>query len=280
MALFSSLYSDEKRSKYFIAIKRNEGNTLSSLAFHALFLPPKGKFYADPCLFKYKGTNYLFFEDFDYKKGVISYVTLDQGNVVTKPQLALELPIHLSFPHVFQDGDAIYMTPETFRYRSISLYKATQFPHQWAFERVLVRGENFSDPILFKHNGYYWLFAAVRKDQLVIYYAKDLHSPFFPHPINHRSIKGRNSGPIFFIDGHMIRPTMDCSIRYGRSMILNEIVLLTTEEFLEKEVVCIEPNWAPGLQGTHTYSQNEDYVVYDGERIIAPFEDALYSSSD
>ncbi len=253
---------------------------LSSLDVHELFLPPQGKFYADPFVLKYRGLNYLFFEDYDYTKGVISYVILDQGKVVTKPRLALELSTHLSFPYVFLEDDVIYMTPETYRYQSVSLYRAASFPHQWEFERVLVRGDFFSDPILFKYNGYYWLFAAVRKDRLVIYYAQDLHAPFYPHPVNCRFLRGRNAGAPFWVGGHMIRPTMDCRTRYGRAVILKEIVHLTTTEFLEKEIARIEPNWALGLQGTHTFGQNEDYVVYDGERVISPHEDELYSSSD
>jgi hypothetical protein len=280
MILFSPTGAEEKRSKYFIAIKKNEGNVLSSLEQYEELLPPKGKFYADPFLCKYKGTNYLFFEDFDYKKGVISYVTLDQESHVKKPRKALELPTHLSFPYLFQEGDAMYMVPETFRYRSISLYKAIQFPEKWGFKRVLVQGEFFSDPILFKYNGYYWLFAAIFKDRLVIYHAKDLESPFYPHPINHRLIKGRNAGPVFFMEGRMIRPTMDCTNRYGRSIIFKEILLLDEAEFIEKEIAYIHPNWAPFLEGTHTYGQNEDYVVYDGERLILLSEDALYSSPD
>lgn len=277
---FSPLCSDEKRSKYFIAIKKNEGDVLHNLDVYKELLPPKNHFYADPFLFKYKGSNYLFFEDCNYKKGIISYVTLDLNSVPSKPRLALELPTHLSFPHIFQDGDDVYMTPETFWNRSISLYKSMKFPDQWVLERVLIRGENYSDPILFKYNGYYWIFAAIQKDRLVIYYSKDLHSPFRAHPINCRFVRGRNAGPVFFLDGHMVRPTMDCRIRYGRSMVLKEIILLTPTEFIEKEVAFIEPNWAPGLEGTHTYCQNEDFVVYDGERVIDPLHDAFYSSSD
>ncbi len=271
--LFSSLFSGEGRSKYFIAIKEKEGKDFTSLETYTPFLPPKGKFYADPFLLNYKGMNYLFFEDYDYKKGVISYVILDRNQVVTKPEVALELSTHLSFPFIFQEGEEVYMTPETYRYRAVYLYKATQFPYGWKRERVLVQGEYFSDPILFKYDGYYWLFVAIHMDQLAIYYATDLKSQFFPHPMNHQRIKGRNAGNIFFKEGRMIRPTMDCSIRYGRSMILKEIVLLTKSEFIEKEINLIEPNWAPGLVGTHTYSQNEDYLVYDGERFILPYED-------
>ncbi len=273
-------FAEGKRPKYFIAIKKNEGDVLNTLDTYTPFLPPKDKFYADPFLFKYKGINYIFFEDFDYEKGVISYVTLDQDGTISKPQLALELPTHLSFPSLFQDNDEIYMIPETYLYKSVSLYKAVDFPNKWEHQRVLIQGAYFSDPILFKHSGYYWLYTAVRGDRLRIYYAKDLEARFLPHPINRRNIRGRNAGAIFYVNDRPIRPTMDCSKGYGRSMILKEIVLLTTGNLVEKEIAYIEPTWAPRLEGTHTYSQNEDYVVYDGQRMIHPHEDESYSSDE
>jgi hypothetical protein len=266
-----------KYPKYFIAIKRNEGDVLNHLSTYIPLLPPQGKFYADPMLFKYRGVNYLFFEDYDYRKGVISYVEIDREGQISSPRKALELPIHLSFPQLFQEGNEIYMTPETHDYGAVFLFKAIEFPDRWEPERFLIRGEYFSDPILFKHNGYYWLFAAVHQDHLVIYYANDLRAEFLPHPINSQAIRGRNAGPVYSDRGRLVRPTMDCSQSYGRSMILKEIVLLDPSHFVERDIAYIQPTWAPDLDGTHTYCQNEDYVVYDGQRNIFPREDLIYS---
>ncbi len=250
--------------EYFIAIKKNEGDVLNTLHSYTPLMPPKDKFYADPFLFKYKGINYIFFEDYDDHKGVISYVSLDENSQMTPPKVALDLSIHLSFPCIFSEGGEIYMIPETYDYKAVSLFKAVEFPAKWEHVRSLVRGEKFSDPILFKHNGYYWLFTSVQRDRLRIYYAKDLGSPFLPHPINHRRIRGRNGGYVYFTNGQLIRPVMDCKVMYGRRVILKEIVQLDPKRFVEKTIAHIEPNWALDLIGTHTYSQNEEYVVYDG----------------
>lgn len=277
--LFSScLLGEHKRSKYFIAIKKNEGPS-SLIQENLLSLyPPANRYYADPMLFNHEGTNYIFFEDFDYRKGIISYFTVDQDLKPSEPRRALELPIHLSFPYVFADGGEIYMTPETYDYRSVSLFKATHFPTEWKKERTLVEGEDFADPILFKHNGYYWLFTAVAQDRLRIYYAKELSEPFQPHPINQKNLPGRNAGPLYSVDHRLIRPTMDCSRGYGQSMILKEILLLDPLHFEERSIAYIKPDWAPALDGTHTYCQNEDLIVVDGRRTIFPFEDRQYSS--
>lgn len=267
---------DVRYPKYFIAIKKNEGDVLDHLSSYTPLHPPPRKFYADPMLFKYEGINYLFFEDFDYRKGVISYVLLN-GQIFS-PRKALELPIHISFPQVFQEAGEIYMIAETYDYGAVFLLRAVKFPEKWAPYRFLVRGQYFSDPILFKHNGFYWLFTAVHTDRLAIYYAKHLEGEFLPHPVNQQLIEGRNAGPVYWEQGRMIRPTMDCRQAYGKSMILKEIVLLDPHQFVEKEIANIEPNWAPRLDGTHTYCKNEDYVAYDGQRNIFPHEDLIYSS--
>lgn len=66
-------------NRWFLAIKKNEGaSPFEALSNYIPIFPPDGKFYADPMLFKHDGTNYLFFEDYDYRKGVISFVTIDE----------------------------------------------------------------------------------------------------------------------------------------------------------------------------------------------------------
>ncbi len=265
--LFSvALSGKQLDSKYFIAIKKYE--PIPDFHTYISFEAPEGRFYADPFLFKMNGINYIFYESYDYLKGVIFVVSLDCNGIVSEPQVALELPTHLSFPYVFSDRDEIYMLPETYRSRSISLFRCIEFPHQWERIKILLRGENYSDSILFYHEGYYWLFTAIQMEKLRIYYAKELLGNYLPHPCNKKGIKGRNAGSVFWQEGRLIRPVMDCSGKYGKAVIFKEIVRLTTDEFVEKELSRLEPNWAPGLVGTHSYSQSEDFIVYDGERLI------------
>lgn len=279
VGLLAPLQAEEiKRSKYFIAIKKNEGNIHDSLETFTPFLPTQQHYYADPMLYKHNGVNYIFYEDYDYKKGIISYVSLNDNGEPSKPALALELPFHLSFPFVFSEGDEIFMIPETYSENEVALFKAVEFPDKWEKKQVLTRGADFADSILFKHDGYYWLFTAVHGDTLRIYYATSLDAEFKPHPINRKNIRGRNAGGVYYDGSRLIRPVMDCSNGYGGSMKLNEIVKLTPTRFKEETILHILPTWAPDLNGTHTYNQNEDYIVYDGRRSIYPMEDALYST--
>jgi len=274
------IYSDSTRySKYFIAVQKKEGFDITQLASFTGLLPPQKRMYADPMLFYYNGINYIFFEDYDYNKGTISYVTVDDNLEFSEPRLALELPCHLSFPHVFQEGEQIYMTPETYAYKEVGLYQAVDFPNGWKKVRTLVRGNFFADPILFKYNGYFWLFTSTTNYSLRIYYADDLMGKFRPHPINKANISGRNAGRVYFSGDQLLRPVMDCSRGYGWGMSIRQIVELTPSKFKEKKIFHIAPYWAEGLDGTHTYNENENLVVYDGKRTITSSEDEKYSSN-
>ena len=268
------------RSKYFIAVKNQGENILDSLEDHHAFLPPRNRFYADPILFKYQGINYLFFEDYDYVKGIISYTTIDENLQFTKVEKALELPCHLSFPYVFEDNGTIYMIPETFQMKEVSLFKAIEFPGKWEKVKTLVQGEPFVDSIVFQHGGYYWLFtsSASTGSRMFIYYATSLEGDFSPHPMNKKEIPGRNAGPLFYYEGSLVRPVMDNQEVYGKAMILKEIVHLDPTRFEERDIRRIDPTWAPKLTGTHTLNMHNDLVVYDGRRDIHVSEDPFYSA--
>jgi hypothetical protein len=90
-----------------------------------------------------------------------------------------------------------------------------------------------------------------------------------PHPENPvvsdvRS--ARPAGRVFRHDGRLIRPAQDCSRGYGTAVVFNRIDVLTTDEYAESPVGRIEPNWAPGLVGTHTYNSSGGIEVVDGRR--------------
>ncbi len=262
-------------SKYFIAVKRNLGDLeflLNDLSNYTLLAAPKNRFYADPMLFQHNGVNYIFFEDFDYKKGRIVYVTVDEHLNLSTPKVALDLAHHLSFPYIFQEGDKIYMIPETAAQSEVALFEAVQFPDKWRKVTVLLRPGWYGDSILFKHGEYYWIFTSKNSvADLHIYYSKNMFSGFQPHPINTRKIQGRNAGKIFTYKGVLIRPVMNCGpngIAYGDSMTLKEIIELTPSTFIEREIASIKPTWAPGLNGTHTFNLNNNLIVYDGRRLV------------
>lgn len=281
LALHSAA-SAQAINRWFIAIKKNNGaSPYESLQNYTPIFPPNGKFYADPMLFKHEGINYLFFEDYDYTKGVISCVTVDEDLNISTPVTVLELNTHLSFPFIFEEEGHIYMLPESCTSREVTLYEAQNFPCDWVKKKVLLPFAGV-DSVLFKHDGYYWIFTTVdHPDQLMeIYYSKSLLTEFQPHPINSQRLQGRNAGHPFTDQGKLIRPVMNSEISYGHHIVLREIVKLTPDEFEEREICCLNPDWAPRLKGMHTFNFNEDFVVYDGKVVSEPFprkNEALYS---
>lgn len=262
--------SADDYTAFMIGIKprvENIEETLHSLTTFTPFCSQGYRWYADPMIFKYEGKNYLFYENFplDTKKGVISCVTINDDFTFSSPIDVLEESFHLSFPYVFQDESKIYMIPETYDIQELVLYEAVEFPNQWKKCKTLVKGDKkFSDPIIFQHNGYYWLFATVNMYEIVIYFSKSLKGPFKPHPINEKQLIGRNAGGVFLYKDMLIRPVMDCAQGYGKAMELRSIVDLSPTTFSEKTLWRIEPDWMEGLRGTHTFSVNEDMVIYDG----------------
>ena len=72
--------------------------------------------YADPFVFKYNDTNYLFCEMYDRfkRKGVIGVAKFnDYKNV--KFKTCLETNFHLSYPCIYEYNGNIYMIPESYQ---------------------------------------------------------------------------------------------------------------------------------------------------------------------
>ncbi len=273
LAFYSPIWG-QAINRWFLAIKKNEGGKpYEALNNYTPIFPPDGRFYADPMLFKYNGTNYLFFEDYDYRKGFISFVTIDEDLNISTPVNVLELNTHLSFPFIFEEEGHIYMLPESCTSVEVTLYEAENFPYNWTKKQTLLPFAGV-DSILFKQDGYYWIFTTPdHPDQSTeIYYSQSLFSEFKSHPINSKRLPGRNAGN-FFIDneGRLIRPVMNSDISYGHHIILREILTLTPTEFEEREIYIMNSDWAPSLKGMHTFNFNEDLVVYDGKVVSEPF---------
>jgi hypothetical protein len=237
---------------------------------------PKGHFYADPFLIEEGGKLWLFFEDLDYgtQRGRISCAEVQDGGLVN-PLPALERPYHLSYPCVFRDGNTLYMIPETASSGAVELYRCVRFPDKWDIERELFRGRAV-DTTIWMDGGLYWFFVTLQDSrgfgsqfgtQLWLFYASTLTGEWTPHPGNPISTDVRNSrgaGAIFRDSGKLFRPSQDCSKNYGYSFSFNEIVVLDRDQYQEKPCVTINPLWAPGLVGTHTYSRAGQVEIIDG----------------
>ncbi|MFL6415143.1 MAG: hypothetical protein ACJ74Y_05670 [Bryobacteraceae bacterium] len=237
---------------------------------------PADRFFADPFVISSRGKTYVFVEDYPYReaKGVISALELSSDGRIGRPERVLDRPYHLSYPFVFEHEGEIYMIPETMSSRRIELYRATAFPAGWELVRVLKEDVDAVDTTLWIQDGTYYFFTnvvdrgATPNDLLYLYLSDSLFGEWRPHPANPISAdvrSSRSAGCLFRRGDKLIRPAQDCSIRYGYACQLNEIEVLSPTEYRERPVSRIEPNWYPGLIGTHTINSNESIEVIDGQ---------------
>lgn len=238
-------------------------------------LPPGDRFYADPCVVEHEGRSLIFFEDFPYasRKGIISAGFWD-GKSLQQVQPVLEEPYHLSFPQVWQQDGKWLMLPEAKESGKISLYESLQFPFTWEKSITLMEQVKAIDPVLIFKDGYWWLFfnkasepGTSAFDELFLYYKKDLErEEWIPHPMNPivSDVRAaRMAGRVFQQQGQWYRPGQDCSLRYGYAFTLFSITQWDQESYREEAVRKIKPDWAPGLQGTHTLSRSKNYTLVD-----------------
>ena len=159
--------------------------------------------------------------------------------------------------------------------RPVELFRARRFPVEWEPYAVLLRDIRAWDPTLLRHDGRYWLFAAVAavgasdSDELCLYWSESLTGPWRPHPRNPVVSDARHSRPagrILVDGGSLVRPAQDCTGGYGRRIVLNRIEVLSPDEYRETPIGTIEPRWLAGLLRTHTYTVDNGMEAIDGLR--------------
>ena len=79
----------------------------------------------------------------------------------------------------------------------------------------------------------------------------------------------RPAGRLFHAKGRLIRPSQDCSDRYGSAIVLNRVDVLTSREYRETIIGRLEPDWMPRLSGTHTLNVTAGLEAIDGRRLRA-----------
>ena len=247
------------KNKWFIAIKKNDGDVFNLDGLKELPIPD-GKYYADPFLFE----NYLFFEEYDYKKGKISVCTINDDLTITDPVTVLERPYHLSFPHLFTQGEDVFMIPETGGAGRIELYKASEFPYKWELVKTIA-DVRASDCVIHSDEDGFYLLTTCGDDldnNLLVLHTDNLFNDWVVK--EHIKVDfARPAGNIFEKDGKLIMPTQDSVKLYGNAIVFKEVDF--KNGWKENIISRIEPTWDDRLIGTHTFNFNDDYVVVDGK---------------
>jgi len=205
---------------------------------------------ADPFIIREGNAFYLFFEVWNAGSGHgdIALATSDDSLRWSYKKIVLDEPFHLSYPCVFKWNKQYYMLPETVGAGAIRLYKARDFPTEWSFVTVLVKGR-FADPTPFRHDGLWWIFASKDNHTLHLFYSGKLEGPWSEHPkspvIKDNAEKARPAGKVISFNGKLYRVTQDDKPSYGMAVRAFEITKLTKTEYSERSHIV-----DPILQGS------------------------------
>ncbi|WP_299100129.1 hypothetical protein [uncultured Winogradskyella sp.] len=247
-----------------------------NLKNYKTILPPKDRFWADPFLIKHNDKTYLFIEELIYKNklGHLSVMEIDDNGNYTKPETILVKDYHLSYPFVFEENGTYYMIPETSGNNDIQLYKATEFPLKWEFERLIMNNVVAVDTTLHKEGDTYWLFTNMKNHkggskhvELNLFSSKSLFADQWEaHPLNPivSDVKSaRPAGKIFSSNNKLYRPSQNCSHHYGYGLNISEITELSKTKFKEKLIHAIEPNWDKSVNSTHSFNSADQLYISD-----------------
>jgi len=269
--------------QWFVALARRKECANGVIPGHGEFetLPmPADRFYADPCIVAFEGRHFVFFEDFSFRtgRGRVSCATVEPTGRIISIEPVLEEPFHLSYPFVFEIDKCYFMIPESASAKSIRLYRAVDFPARWVLDRILLHGVEAVDPTIHIRNKMLWMFANIAQpgasiqDELHLFYASSLYGPWRPHPQNpivSDVRRARSAGRLFTSGENLFRPSQNSSIRYGGSIVINEVKEMTTTSYREAKVQEIDSKWLNQAVCTHTLNFNQDFVVTDGLRYVS-----------
>ena len=237
--------------------------------------PPRGKFWADPFLFKEDGQLYCFIEEYDYKikKGHISVLSIENEKVLEVGR-CIEKTFHLSFPYIFRYDGHIYMCPEASESNEITIYRSQVFPLKWATHSTAMTGISAADTMIFEYAGKWWMFTNIDASGTHDY-CSALHIFHSETPINCNwtahamnpiivDCRGGRNGGLIIQDGRIFRGAQVQGYdQYGQGIIVSEIVLLNELQYAEAECKEFGPCRRRGLVGVHHISSTGDMTVID-----------------
>ena len=254
------------------------GLPLNLETFHPIDTPPD-QFLADPFITREGGQYWVFFEVWEYAKGVggIAALAMDSGGPVGSPRVVLQEPWHLSFPFLFQHEGAWFMVPEAADSGQVRLYRAVEFPDRWEPHATLLEHTAMVDPCLIHHEDRWYLFGTVIEpglatdEELHLFSASALTGPFLPHPRSPLVTDvtcARMAGAIWRAGGALYRPAQICAPTYGHGITMRRIERLTPEEYEEAPATELGTVGSVGVVGLHTYNALESLEMIDLHRIL------------
>ena len=138
------------------------------------------------------------------------------------------------------------MIPETGEINEIRLYKCTNFPLEWKFEKTLIKNIDAVDTLVFKKENKWYLLSNIcssfineHDSELHLYTSENLISEDWikseNNPIIFNSEKGRNGGFFNFENSFYRVNQVHKKNQYGYSLKINKILSINENAYLEEE---------------------------------------------
>ena len=231
---------------------------------------------ADPFPINYRGQNYIMAEQFDFltARGSITALKMNPDLTIERPLRSLSFPFHVSYPCVVQNQDTLYCVLETLGTNDLVIYRCENFPHMWTKFAVVQTGKAYADPTLFQHEGRWWILATSYDQHsegnasLFAWHAETIAGPWIAHvknPVKVDVASSRSAGTPFSYNGRLYRPSQNCSIGYGGSVVINAIEILTPTEFQEIRAAQVRPD-SSYPDAFHHIASFGNQTVVDGRR--------------
>jgi hypothetical protein len=265
------------RRGWFLGLRQRRGDLLpheDPTPWHVV-RPPADRYWADPFVFENGGETLVFVEQvrFADRKGELVVGRLDREGGLSALEPIMPAPHHMSYPFVLRDGAQTFMIPESSEAQRVELWAATDFPTDWTPVVALLEGVEGVDASVVRHAGLYWMWVNQSfdggrlDDETFLYYSDRLESGWTPHPRNpvvSDARRARPAGRPFLHGDALIRPAQDCTGGYGSRVVFNAVEVLTPDDYRERPVGWLGPNWAPGRNlGTHTYTFDGSWEATD-----------------
>jgi hypothetical protein len=232
----------------------------------------KDRYFADPFILNVNEDGIeILAEEFIYLRAKGTIVRLDVDfdfNLVRKVKL-LELDTHLSYPYILRHYGNTYVIPENNESHKLFMYRYSKEKGLMK-DRVLLN-KGAIDPSIFKYKDIYYTFCTFKDtgqySNAHIFFTDDLENvnPHRLNPISGDENTGRCAGRIIEVDDRIIRPTQNCKLTYGGSIIFKEIVRLSEGDYQEKDLFEMLPKKDTGYNiGLHHFDYMNDLIVVDG----------------
>lgn len=205
-----------------------------------VFEPDDKYWCADPFLFEKDNKIYVFCECFNKEKNKGTIAVAEYKNEkICNLKIVIDQKYHMSYPCVFEHNNCCYMIPETCDNYTIELYRALEFPDSWVLDTVLKKDISCVDAtVLLKENIFYFIgYENKGKNSKLMIFNFDMDKKTLEQYAEmDAGNTERPAGNVFNIENKLIRPSQDCTTKYGGQILMNEIVTFEKGNYHEKLV--------------------------------------------